>query len=131
MVGNSDEFAGMALELVPRLPPPQPALLAPVAAAGRDIAKRIREVNEGAVGDDPHPSGGHSAATRFTAWMLAVRALRETSSGDFTPELGEILVLSRVRPKTVLLQESVRGVASRALKQWANIEPSPGDPTAR
>jgi hypothetical protein len=131
MVGNSDEFAVMALELVPRLPPPQPALLAPVAAAGRDIAKRIREVNEGAVGDDPHPSGGHSAATRFTAWMTAVRALRDKSGGNFTPELGEILVQSRARPKNVLFQESIRGVASQAMRDWANVEPLPGDLPAR
>lgn len=127
MVGASDEFAVMALEVVARLPPPRPALLRPVAAAGRDIARRIREVNAGAVGDDPHPSGGQSASLRFTAWMVAVRALRETSGGDFTPELGEILALSRVRPKTVLLQENVRSVASQAMKDWANLEPQPGD----
>lgn len=128
MAGNSDEFAMMALEIVAQLPPPQPALVPHVASAGRDIARRIREVNAGAVGDDPHPSGGHSAAMRFTAWMTAVRALREKSGGDFTPELGEILVLSRVRPKTALLQENVRGVASHYMKEWAKVEPLPGDP---
>ena len=131
MVGENDVSAAAALQLVAYFPPPQPALLAPVAAAGRDIAKRIREVNAGAVGDDPHPSGGHSASLRFTAWMQAVRALREKSGGDFTPELGEILALSRMRPKTALLQDSVRGVASQALKEWANVDPLPGDPPPR
>ncbi len=131
MVGISDDFALMALEVVAKLPPPQPALLPHVAAAGRDIARRIREVNAGAVGDDPHPSGGHSASQRFTAWMLAARTLRETAGGDFTPELGEILQQSRARPKTVLLQENVRGVASHYLKLWSHVEPLPGDPPPR
>jgi hypothetical protein len=131
MVGEQDDYAAAALQLVAYFPPPQPALLAPVAAAGRDLAQRIRAVNANAQADDPHPSGGHSASLRFTAWMEAVRALREKSGGDFIPELGEILVLARVRPQTALLQDSVRGVASQALKQWANVEPLPGDLPAR
>lgn len=131
MVGNSDELAVMALEVVAHLPPPQSALLPHVAAAGRDLARRIREVNDGEDGDYSHPSGGQSVSRRFTAWMTAVRALREKSGGNFTPELGEILVQSRVRPTNVLFQESVREVASRAMKQWANQDPLPGDLPAR
>ncbi len=131
MVGEQDVDALLALELVPLLPAPQTALVPPVAAAGRDIARRIRAVNTNAEADEPYPSGGDSAVHRFTAWMLAARALRETSGGDFTHELGEILNASRARPGTVLVQENIRGVASQALKQWANIEPLPGDPTAR
>lgn len=131
MVGTSDDFSVMALEVVAKLPPPQPTLRPSVAAAGRDIARRIAEVNADAVGDDPHPSGGHSAALRFTSWMVAVRALREKSGGDFAAELGEILVRSRVRPKTELFQTKVRGVASQAMKEWTGVEPQAGDSTAR
>lgn len=127
MVGNDDVAAIMALEFVPLLPAPQPALLPHVAAAGRDIARRIREVNAGAKAGEDYPSGGDSAAHRFTAWMQAVRVLREKSGGDFTLELGEILTRSRERPETALLQEHVRAVASRTMKEWANVEPLPGD----
>ena len=127
MVGDTDKSAVMALEFVAQLPPPQSALLPPVAAAGRDIARRIRETNANAKAGQDYPAGVESVFQRFNAWLPAVRALRQTSGGDFTPELGEILKLSRMRPETFVFTEFVRRNASQAMKEWAGVEPQPGD----
>ncbi|MBL9199771.1 MAG: hypothetical protein JNL39_04650 [Opitutaceae bacterium] len=127
MVGDTDKSAVMALEFVAQLPPPQSALLPPVAAAGRDIARRIRETNANAKAGEDYPAGADSVFQRFNAWLPAVRALRQTSGGDFTPELGEILKLSRLRPETFLFTDFVRRKASQAMKEWAGAEPLPGD----
>jgi hypothetical protein len=127
MVGDTDKSAVMALEFVAQLPPPQSALLPPVAAAGRDIAHRIRETNANAKAGEDYPAGVDSVFQRFNAWLPAVRALRQTSGGDFAPELGEILKLSRLRPETFLFTEFVRSKASQTMKEWAGVEPQPGD----
>ncbi len=131
MVATEDELATGALSLVPRLPSPQPALLAPMATAGRHIAELIRKFNATTPEQDPNQRGADSVAARFGAWSDAARALREKSGGDFTPELGEILKLSRVRTDSNAMRTSVRRVASYWLKQWANIDPLPGDPPPR
>lgn len=70
-------------------------------------------------------------SVRFSAWMEAVRALREKAGGDFTPELRPILELSRVRPDSHAMRGDVCRVASYYMKQWANLEPLPGDPPPR
>lgn len=131
MVAAEDEIATGALTLIPRLPSPQPGLLAPMAAAGRQIAGMIRKFNATTPEQDPNQRGADSVAARFGAWSDAARALREKSGGDFTAELGEILQLSRVRTDSEAMRTSVRRVASYWLKQWANIDPLPGDPPPR
>lgn len=131
MVAADDEVAAGALTLIPRLPSPQPELLAPMAATGRQIAGMIRTFNATTPEQDPQQRGADSVAVRFSPWVEAARVLREKSGGDFTAELGEILQLSRVRTDSNAMRTSVRRVASYWLKQWANIDPLPGDPPPR
>ncbi len=131
MVDEDDDTARNALYLVEHLPAPQTALLKPLAAAGNHIAGLLRQVNSNAAKDDAYPPGAASVSVRFSAWMTAVRALRENSGGDLTHELGEILQLTRMRTKSVVIQGDVRRVASYYMKQWANLDPLPGDPAPR
>lgn len=144
LVGRSglrDELAGMfvadatvtattSLRLVDQLEP-DADMVAAVAAAGRDIALRITAFNETAPGDDPSFSGAADASMRFSAWMAAVRFLRENADGDFTAELRQILELSRARPESIAMRQDVCRVASYYLHQWAGIEPLPTDPNPR
>lgn len=131
MVATEDNVATGALSLIPHLPSPQPALLAPLATTGRHIAELIRKFNATTPEQDPNYRGADIVAVRFNAWIGAARTLRENSGGDFTAELGEILKLSRVRPDSNAMQGSVRRVASYYMKQWANLDPLPGDPPPR
>jgi len=144
LVGRSgfrDELAGMfvadatvtattSLRLVDQLEPGAD-MVAAVAAAGRDIALRITAFNETAPGDDPSYLGAVDPSLRFSAWMAAVRFLRENAGGDFTPELREILELSRARPDSIAMRQDVCRVASYYLQQWAGVEPLPTDPNPR
>ncbi len=131
MTDADDDVAKEALYLAADLPPPQPALLAPVAAAGKHIAGMMRKFNVTPGAQDPSYQGAASVSVRFSAWMSAVRALRENSGGDFTVELRPILELSRVRLDSHEMQGGVRRVASHYMKQWANLDPLPGDPPPR
>lgn len=123
--------AAQALHLIGRLPQPSGDLLATVSAAGQDILVRLREFNATSPEQDPSFEGAADVGIRFSAWMAAVRALREKSGGDFIPELREILELSRVRTDSIVLRGDVRRVASYYLREWAGVEPLPGDPPPR
>jgi hypothetical protein len=131
MLDRDDDVAKDALYLVEHLPPPQPALVAPVTAAGRHIAEMIRTVNATSAEQDPAYLGAASVSVRFSAWMTAVRALRSHSGGDFTPELGVILELSRVRPESYAMRSDVCRVASYHMHEWAGVPPLPDDPPPR
>lgn len=132
LLDDSDpEKAAEALRLIEHLPMPNPALLEPVAATGRRIAAFIRVKNTTTAGEDPSYLWAAEASIRFSAWMVAVHALREKSGGDFTPELKEILELSRIRDDSHCMRVDVRRVASYYMQQWAGLAPAPGDPPPR
>ena len=80
---------------------------------------------------DPSCLGAADVAVRFSAWMVAVRTLREKSGGDFTPELRTILELSRVRNDSIVMRGDVLRVASYYMQQWAGLTPLPTDPNPR
>ncbi len=107
---------------------PTESLTAPVGAAGADIIRRMEKVNVTSVEEDPSYDGAADVMIRFSAWMTAVRALRDKAGGDFIPELRRMLELSRVRTDSMVMQQDVRRVASYHLKTWAGVEPLPGDP---
>lgn len=130
MIAADDNVATPAILLIPHLPSPQPALLAPVATTGRHIAELIRKFNATTPEQDPRYLGADSVGVRFVAWIAAAQALRENTGGDFTSELGEILQLSRVRTDSDAMRSQVRRVASYYMKEWANVDPLPGDPPA-
>ena len=128
MVADDQEVASDAMRLVEHLPQPFPALNAAVTEAGRSIGAFVRKKNATTPQEDESYLWAAEASTRFSAWMVAVRSLREKSGGDFTPELREILELSRVRTDSHCMQVDVRRVASYYMQQWTGLAPAPGDP---
>lgn len=130
-IGDDAELAGQTLRVIEKLPEPTTEFIVPVEAAGRDIAARLRQVIATKPEEDPGYLGAAGISIRFNGWMSATRKLRETSGGDFTPELQAILELSRERPDSVALRRDVCRVASYYLHQWAGIAPLPTDPPPR
>ena len=128
MIAEDQEVASDAMRLVEHLPQPLPALNTPVTAAGKHIVAFIRTKNATTVQADESFLWAAEASTRFSAWMVAVRSLREKSGGDFTAELREILELSRVRTDSHCMQVDIRRVASYYMHTWTGLAPAPGDP---
>lgn len=120
--------AEAALRFVGELPAPDHSLIPPVTVAGHDVIGRMKRVNATSAEQDPSYEGAADVMIRFSAWMTAVRALREKAGGDFIPQLQEMLELSRVRTDSQAMQQDVRRVASYYLQAWAGVEPLPGDP---
>ncbi len=129
--GDDHDLAARALRLIRHFDTFPPDLNAQVAASGRKIAALIHIFNTTPLADDPSMMIACHASQRFHGWMDAVRALRERNRGDFTPELQEILTLSRIRIDSHAIQADIRRVASYYLHEWANIAPLPGDPPPR
>lgn len=123
--------AESALRFVGEMPAPDRALIPPVAAAGRDIIGRMKAVNATTPEQDPGYEGFADVSIRFSAWIIAVGALREKAGGDFVPELREMLELSRVRPDSHAMTQDIRRVAGYYMKTWTGVEPLPGDPPPR
>ena len=131
ILGHDTELAAEALRLFQHLPNPSPEWIPPIAEFGRDIAQRIRTVNTTTVEQDPGYDGAAGVSIRFSAWMVAVRTLREKAGADFTPELKTILELSRVRTDSHCMRADVCRVASFYMKEWAGLDPLPTDPKPR
>ncbi|HEX5011068.1 MAG TPA: hypothetical protein VFY71_11775 [Planctomycetota bacterium] len=131
MTSKDADTAAEALRLVEQLPEDPACLVPPVTVVGRDIAARIRRVNETPVAADPGDLGAAEVSVRFSAWMAAMRTLREKCGGDFTPELREILELSRVRSDSQVMRGDVLRVASFWMHEWTGLEPLPTDPPPR
>lgn len=129
--GTDAERAAEALRLIEHLPNPGREWIEPMTRFGRDIAQRIRKVNETPTEQDPSYEGAADVSIRFSAWMVGVRTLREKAHADFTPELKTILELSRVRPDSHCMRIDVCRVASYYMKEWANLEPLATDPKPR
>jgi len=132
MMGEVADQAAEALRLVEHLPPEMTAdLVEPSMAVGRNLVERIRKVNVTTAEQDPSYVGAADASIRFNAWMVAVRSLRVRGQGDFVPELGAILELSRVRPDSHVMRQDICRVASFYLQEWAGVAPLPTDPKPR
>ena len=116
------------MSVVQHIPQPLNDLNAPVEAAGREMVERIRRVNAATVEEDPSYLQAADVSLRFGSWMVAVRALRKKTDGDFTAELRQILELSRVRQDSCVMQMSVCRVASFYMHEWTGLAPAPGDP---
>lgn len=129
--GPDHDQAARALSVIRHFDVFPPELNAQVAAAGRQIASLIRIFNTTPAAEDPSMETAGHASHRFHAWMDAVRTLREHNGGDFTPELQEILTLSRVRTDSHAMQADIRRVSSYYLNVWAGVAPFPDDPPPR
>ncbi len=129
--GDDHDLASSALRAIRHFDTLSPELNIVVSDSGRQIASLVRTFNATPLAEDPSMMIACHASQRFHAWMDAVRALRERNAGDFTPELQEILTLSRMRTDSHAIQADIRRVSSYYLKEWANIDPLPGDPPPR
>lgn len=128
MLDEDPRKAEAALRFVGSIATPSEGIREIVAAAGRDVIRRIKKFNAATEQQDPSYEGAADASIRFGSWMVAVRALREKTKADFVPELREILELSRVRTDSFVMQQDIRRVSSFYMKEWAGVEPMPGDP---
>jgi len=122
------EVASEALRLVEHISSPPPEIIPPVVDVGRELAALIRTFNASTPEKDPSYLGAAEISVRFSGWMVAVRSLRQTSGGDFTPELREILELARVRPDSHAMRGDVLRVASYYMHEWTGLAPLPTDP---
>lgn len=128
MLNADARQAEAALRLIAQLPAPEATLIPPVTNAGRDLIARMEKANATTPEQDPRGEAVADVSIRFSAWMEAVRALREKTHGDFIPELEKILELSRLRSDSQVMQQDVCRVASFYLSSWTGIDPLPGDP---
>jgi hypothetical protein len=128
MLGAQAEHAASAMRLVEYLPNPGAELVTAVQLTGQDLIRRMPRVNALTVEEDPSYDQAAEISVRFSAWTVAASDLRTRAGGDFTPELAEILKLSRVRTDSRAMQGDVCRVASYYLKEWAGVAPLPTDP---
>jgi hypothetical protein len=128
MLHEDPRQAEAALRFVAALQAPDAAVREIVAVAGRDLINRIKNVNATPVEQDPSYERAADVSIRFSSWMMAARALREKIQADFIPELREVLELSRVRTDSFVMQQDIRRVSSFYMKEWAGVQPLPGDP---
>lgn len=126
-----DTQAADALRLIGSLPAPPHGLVAPVERFGADLARHIDAGSDITPDADPAYEWAASAAVRFSAWMQAVRGLRERADGDLVRELAAIAAAARRRPDSICLRSDVLRVAAYHLHVWAGIEPLPEDPPPR
>jgi hypothetical protein len=129
---SSDDAQGSqdAMRSLEHMQPPPTELGPAVAAVGSSIAKSLRELEDDPVAD---PSYANAAliSPRFSAWMVATRALQGKEGIDFVPQLQEIIEPARKHDKSHVLRMDVVRVASYYLQQWGGIEPLPTDPPPR
>jgi hypothetical protein len=117
-----------ALRVVEHIKPP-PADLAPgVAAVGARIAQLLRDLENAKPGTPEQDAAINAISTRFSAWMVATRALQEPKVADFVPQLKEIIEPARQHDKLYAIRMDVVRVASFYLREWGGIAPLPTDP---
>lgn len=125
------ETAHQALDLVQHLPAIPPELVAELSADGKRIAETIRVFNSQPVEADPSYEAAAKIASRFHYWIDAARTVHKLQVGDLSPELLEILKLSRVRTDSHAMRRDVCRIASFYTQQWTGLEPLPTDPKPR
>ncbi|MBL9175217.1 MAG: hypothetical protein JNL10_16885 [Verrucomicrobiales bacterium] len=131
MVDPDTPTASEALRFVSLLPNPDPAVIAALSAAGRDLAARLEKTIALTPEQDPSYEAAADISLRFSPWMLSTRILHERQGTDFSTELRALLVLARKRPDSIVLRGDVVRVASYYLNQWTGEAPHPDDPPPR
>lgn len=125
------EVAAEVLRLVPRMPGPAKLLIEPVAAAGRDVLRRLEGTIDTPEAADPSYEWAADISQRFSGWMAAAMHLRRQAGGDFSAELRPMLQVARKRPDSHALRQDVVRVASFYLREWTGEAPLPTDPPPR
>ena len=120
-----------ALRAIEHVEPPPTELAEAVAAVGREIAQTVRDLDVTTPPPEQQYSHGADISTRFSAWMVATRALQGKDGVDFVPQLQEIIEPARKHDQSYVLRTDVVRVASFYLQKWGGIEPLPTDPPPR
>jgi hypothetical protein len=131
MLTGEHESSRDALRAIEHIKPPPAELADAVAAVGRQIAQSLRDLEKQSPDSDAYRELSAAISTRFSAWMVATRALQESKSADFVPQLQEIIEPARRLDQAYAIRVDVVRVASFYLHKWAGIAPLPTDPPPR
>lgn len=131
MDDDDAKLAAAALLLVRRITEPPAELAAAVGDAGRALVARLRATIDTPASADGAYLWAAAISRRFSAWLDAVRSLRESGAAESDEELARILELARRRPDSTAMRMDVVRVASYWLHQWTGVEPLPSDPPPR
>jgi len=131
MLDGDYESSRDALHAFEHMKPPPAELAGAVAAVGKQIAQSLRNLEKEPADSATYQEEVAGISTRFGAWMVATRALQETKSADFVPQLEEIIAPARRLGDVYAIRIDVVRVASFYLEKWAGIAPLPGDPPPR
>jgi len=117
-----------ALRALEHIQPPPSELAPAIAAVGAQIAQALRDLEKQQPGTPEQQAAVNAISTRFSAWMVATRALQEPKVADFVPQLKEIIEPARQYDQLYAIRMDVVRVASFYLNKWAGIAPLPTDP---
>jgi hypothetical protein len=131
MLDGEYESSRDALRAIEHMHPPPAELADGIAAVGREIAQTLRDIEKEPPDGERYRALVEGTSTRFSAWMVATRALQESKLADFTPQLQEILEPARRLQSSDVTRIDVVRVASFYLHKWAGIAPLPTDPPPR
>jgi hypothetical protein len=98
---------------------------------GSQIAQALRDLEKESADNEGYNDRVASISTRFSAWMVATRALQKPDVADFVPPLQEIIEPARRLDTVHAIRMDVVRVASFYLNQWGGIAPLPTDPPPR
>lgn len=120
-----------ALRAIEHLKPPPPEFVETVAKVGDQIAQALLELEKEPVESERYNEITNAADTRFSSWMVAIRAYQEPKLADFSAQLQAILGPARRLKANYAIRVDVTRVASFYLHKYAGIEPLPDDPPPR
>lgn len=131
MLTGEHESSRDALRAIEHIQPPPAELADSIAAVGKEIARSLRDLEKESVDGETYNDHVAGISTRFSAWMVATRALQEPKVADFVPQLQEIIEPARRLEQAHAIRIDVVRVASFYLQKWAGIAPLPSDPPPR
>ncbi len=131
MLAGEHEPSRDALRAFEHIRPPPAELARPVAEVGSRIATALRDLEQESPDSEGFNDRMAAISTRFSAWMVATRALQEPGLADFTPQLQAIIEPARRLSHLEAIRIDVVRVASFYLNKWAGIAPLPTDPPPR
>jgi hypothetical protein len=131
MLEGEYESSRDALRAIEHISPPPAELAEAIAAVGKEIAQSLQDLETASGGSDAYNERVAAISTRFSAWMVATRALQEAKVADFVPQLQEIIEPARRLDQAHAIRIDVVRVASFYLEKWAGIAPLVDDPLPR
>lgn len=131
LLAGEYEASRDALRAIEHIKPPPGELAEAIAQVGQEIAQSLRDIETASAESADYDDRVAGISTRFSAWMVATRALQVAEVADFVPQLKEIIDPARRLDQVHAIRIDVVRVASFYLNQWAGIAPLPTDPPPR